>query len=298
MSTAQKHTRNALLAFLTGLIAAYGWMIAANITATIYYVGQTGDRTSAAEALAQNEWLQGFFYIGMQLILGLVVYRFIKRVEKEPLSFTAATSWFPKNTPARPHFTKGLTLALGMQLLAWVMMLFAGQVTFEGFGFTAYTIFQVLGYGLLMVIYNAFPAFFEELFFRGYIQNRLTRQRGPVLAISLTAVLFTVMHLGRYTDISALLYLLLMGILLGLLYHRTGALYLVIGFHFAWDFTSRYLTATDHPGLLLWTIREGGETNLTWAFIVTLILAIATFSKKGKGQPHDHSQLGQSHRHP
>ncbi|HEU4965702.1 MAG TPA: hypothetical protein VFV52_17975, partial [Bacilli bacterium] len=68
-----KHTRNALVAFLVGLVGTMVWMIVMNVVSTVYYTAQTGNRDAATEAIANNAWLQGGLYFGMELLLLLIV---------------------------------------------------------------------------------------------------------------------------------------------------------------------------------------------------------------------------------
>lgn len=69
----------------------------------------------------------------------------------------------------------------------------------------------------------------EELFYRGLVQNALVRWWGPLAGIATTAALFTFMH-GHSIRFPVVLEL---AIVLGVLYHRSGSLWLVIVFHAA-----------------------------------------------------------------
>jgi uncharacterized protein len=63
-----------------------------------------------------------------------------------------------------------------------------------------------------------FPALFEEVFFRGAVQNLLVRWwKKPLLAIMVTSLLFSFIHLSVYLFLSRAV----LGFVLGMLYHNT-----------------------------------------------------------------------------
>lgn len=80
-----------------------------------------------------------------------------------------------------------------------------------------------------IVIMAFFPALFEELFFRGAMQNLFARWwRKPYLAIVVTALVFSLIHLSVYLFLSRAI----LGFVLGLLYHKTRNIWVNIIAHF------------------------------------------------------------------
>jgi len=78
----------------------------------------------------------------------------------------------------------------------------------------------------------------EELLFRGYGFQRLLDAVGPAISIALLAVLFGWVHRGNpNAGPLGLANAVLVGILLALFYLRTRRLWLLIGLHWAWNFT-------------------------------------------------------------
>ncbi len=98
-------------------------------------------------------------------------------------------------------------------------------------------------YLISVFIIALLPAIFEETLFRGGIQNLLSRWfRMPVLAIVITALLFSAVH-GSYLGFLSRFAL---GFLLGWIYYRTGNIWLNIFGHFfnnAIAVTSLYLVS-------------------------------------------------------
>lgn len=74
-----------------------------------------------------------------------------------------------------------------------------------------------------------FPALFEELFFRGGLQNILVRlTRNPIMAIVITSLLFSLIHISIYLFLSRAI----LGFVLGLMYHKTKNIWVNVIAHF------------------------------------------------------------------
>lgn len=97
---------------------------------------------------------------------------------------------------------------------------------------------------------------FEELMFRGLIFNEMRRAMPHWLAIVLSGVVFGVAHMNPIQ----IMYTLPMGILLAILYYRTGSLWTPILVHIAWNICSvLFGLVIPHPtqGILLLLIGIG-----------------------------------------
>jgi membrane protease YdiL (CAAX protease family) len=82
---------------------------------------------------------------------------------------------------------------------------------------------------MAIVIMAFFPALFEEIFFRGAVQNLLERWwKMPLLAILVTSLLFSLIHMSVYLFLSRVL----LGFVLGLMYQRSKNLWVNIIAHF------------------------------------------------------------------
>lgn len=122
----------------------------------------------------------------------------------------------------------------------------------------------LLGYFLLFVA----VALSEELVFRGYTLQNLREEWGPAPALVVSALLFALFH-GLNPNFSWLAFLgiFLAGVLLGYGYLVTGALWLPMGLHFAWNFAegplfSFAVSGLAIPGLITW---EEGQPDLLWS---------------------------------
>ena len=88
-------------------------------------------------------------------------------------------------------------------------------------------IFNLLSLTLIMVF---FVSLVEEIIFRSILQNRLEIVLGSRKALIITSILFGLMHSG-YGNIYEILYISLVGALLGYLYYGTRSLLLVTLIH-------------------------------------------------------------------
>ena len=80
-----------------------------------------------------------------------------------------------------------------------------------------------------VVIMAFFPALFEEVFFRGALQNILVRWIGmPILAIIITSLLFSLIHMSVYLFLSRAV----LGFVLGLMYHKSKNIWVNVIAHF------------------------------------------------------------------
>lgn len=82
---------------------------------------------------------------------------------------------------------------------------------------------------MAIVIMAFFPALFEEIFFRGAVQNLLERWwKKPLLAVLVTSLFFSVIHISLYLFLSRAV----LGFVLGLMYQQSKNLWVNIVAHF------------------------------------------------------------------
>jgi uncharacterized protein len=84
-------------------------------------------------------------------------------------------------------------------------------------------------YIMAIFIMAFFPALFEEVFFRGAMQNLLEKWwKNPLLAILITSLVFSFIHFSVYLFLSRAV----LGFVLGLLYYKTKNIWVNIFAHF------------------------------------------------------------------
>jgi uncharacterized protein len=84
-------------------------------------------------------------------------------------------------------------------------------------------------YIVALFIMAFFPALFEEVFFRGTLQNLLVKWwKRPMLAIFVASIIFSLIHASLYLFISRII----LGFVLGLMYHKSKNIWVNIIAHF------------------------------------------------------------------
>ena len=103
---------------------------------------------------------------------------------------------------------------------------------------------------MALIIMAFFPALFEEIFFRGALQNLLERWwKRPMVALLVTSVLFSLIHMSLYLFLSRVA----LGFVLGLMYQRSKNLWVNIGAHF--------LNNAVALAQLFWIFRHTGKVD-------------------------------------
>jgi uncharacterized protein len=88
---------------------------------------------------------------------------------------------------------------------------------------------SVQEYIIALFIMAFFPAMFEEVFFRGTVQNLLVRWlQKPIVAILITSLLFSLIHASIYLFLSRAV----LGFALGLMFYKTKNIWVNIIAHF------------------------------------------------------------------
>lgn len=138
-----------------------------------------------------------------------------------------------------------LGIALGFMLFNTVCLLFTalGVVTWGGFnGWSA---------AFAPLLMSVLAAVGEELLFRGALFRVLEDSLGTTAAVALSALLFGLMHAGNpgATLLSNVAIALEAGVMLAAAYAWSRSLWLVIGIHFAWNFTEGGLYGAAVSGI-------------------------------------------------
>lgn len=131
-------------------------------------------------------------------------------------------------------------------------------------------------YLISLVVIGLLPGLFEEVCFRAGLQNVFTRWfKGPWIAIILTSIIFSVIHISYY----GFLVRFALGAILGLIFYYSGNLWLSSFFHFLYNglqVTALYVFSFSGKK----TPPKDIEENFPiWAGAVALVLIIFLFMK-------------------
>ncbi|MFN3782060.1 MAG: lysostaphin resistance A-like protein, partial [Candidatus Kapaibacteriota bacterium] len=179
-----------------------------------------------------------------------------------------------------PHFIYGFTLPL-LLFLPIFFVLFIHGIKPVGLS---------IG-GLLKSAYIiGFFALNEELIFRGILFQMLVDKRGNAWGIFLSSIVFATAHLfNPNIGIVSFMNIFLAGVILGLMYIKTGLLWLSVGFHFGWNLWQILLLGSPTSGINSGTsifetnitqlepIFFGGSFGIEGGLVATILLLITAY---------------------
>lgn len=130
-------------------------------------------------------------------------------------------------------------------------------------------------YIISLIVIAFLPALFEEMFFRGCLQNLFIKWfKGPWFAIILTAIIFSLVHLSFY----GFLVRFALGAVLGFIFYYSGSIWLNILFHFLFNgiqVTMLYI-------MTMKGVKEGKDIENSfplWMGIIALFFLLYLFKK-------------------
>ena len=155
--------------------------------------------------------------------------------------------------------TTGILLGIGMITLGFVLLLIMHEINFMGTNPQAYGI-------LLSVLLFVAVAFNEELIFRGYILGNLMLSMNRWVALLVSSVFFSLLHMGNaHFTLLGFFSILFAGLLLGLPYIFTRSLWLPIALHFSWNYFQGTIFGFSVSGNAEYSlIRQSRQTDTMW----------------------------------
>ena len=147
--------------------------------------------------------------------------------------------------PARPGWWRDLTFGLGLgagvMLVIFGLEIALGWLQVDGWAWRELSVQAWLRALWMALLTNLFVAVTEETVFRGYLLTGLAAAWGRRIGLLVMAILFSLPHflVGDARETNLLVFTLLLmipGVVLGLAYLRSRALWLPMGIHFAWNF--------------------------------------------------------------
>jgi len=119
-----------------------------------------------------------------------------------------------------------------------------------------------------------FPALFEEMLFRGVLQNFLTRWlKKPVVVIVITSLLFSLIHASYYLFISRFI----LGYALGLLFYYTKNIWVNIFAHFINNFIALSALFYANMNKKAVAVNDADIKLPVWSIIITVAILYGLF---------------------
>jgi membrane protease YdiL (CAAX protease family) len=124
----------------------------------------------------------------------------------------------------------GLLLGFLIIFMGFLTLLFTNEISIQSFDFNFTEL--LLNAGLFICV-----AISEEILCRGYMLSNLMKSYNKYVALAISAVLFSLLHIANdFISILNLFDLFIAGILLGICYIFTRRLWFAIALHFSWNF--------------------------------------------------------------
>lgn len=200
------------------------------------------------------------FHLIVFMGLYSIVYTwaFIRIVDRRPLvslGLYRSGGWLS-------DFVKGVVLAALLLGVIFLISIWSGSITVEGFARPAPEGGSVVKYFFGILIAFLFVGFYEEIMFRGYILQRLMERSSVPVAVILSSIVFALLHgANPGADLVGLLNTVVISVMLSALYLRTRSLWMPIGFHFAWDFFLGYVYSLPVSGIPLYGLLDVVEVD-------------------------------------
>lgn len=194
------------------------------------------------------------FIVAFLTLIGnfIVIWLFMKFVDKKPFSSLG----FEKGDIWR-DILKGFVFGFIIMLIGFSILIMTKQIEFININLDLFSFF--LSFALYI-----FVAISEEILLRGYVLKNLMFSFHNYIALIISSVIFSLMHIGNpHINLFSLFELFIAGILLGLPYILTKKLWFSIALHFSWNFFQGTIFGFNVSGQEHYSIIETKFRNAT-----------------------------------
>ncbi|MCB0629160.1 MAG: type II CAAX endopeptidase family protein [Saprospiraceae bacterium] len=189
------------------------------------------------------------------LVVGSMASLFIVRqlISKQPLR-SAGLGFFKW----QPEFGEGWILGAVLVIIGYLLMLISGMARSTGQEF----IFSTF---LWWILFFLIQPFFEELIFRGFLMSLLGRYFNLKVALIVSSFAFAIVHADNDGfSIISFVTITLAGFLFGLLFMKSGQLWLPTGMHAAWNFMQGVVFGFPTSGVKTYALLDTTTSGPAW----------------------------------
>jgi uncharacterized protein len=227
---------------LSALLSVLAFLIAGYLAAAV-----AGDHVLRFEAIFRP----------LLAVLLLGVFSWLLAVANHVEEHRVAAQGLPLTQGWTRQFVLGCAFGLVLVILAVIPLAIWGNLSFR----TTLTLHNMARVLMVLGVLTS-GALAEELMFRGYPFQRLVEGIGAAGAIVVFSVLFGVVHLSNPgATVWGLVNTVAIGVLLSVIYLRTGSLWMPWGFHFAWNTALGIVLGLPVSGLRLFNVAMHGTAN-------------------------------------
>jgi membrane protease YdiL (CAAX protease family) len=231
-----------IFAIVAQLIGGFIFVLGVFVPAFRHLLQAPADSVSSAW-----EEVLRFGILNLVSLLSVLIANAISAIWLERRSF--ASTGFQVHKGWVKDFTWGLALGAAALTIAVGIAAAAGATTFTLQNGDFATLAQSFAF---FVIFFLIAAAFEEALIRGFVFQALEHNTGAVVAISITSLIFGILHLQNDdVTIFSTFNTILAGVWLGIAYLMTRSLWLATGLHFSWNFIMAYVFGLPVSGIKL-----------------------------------------------
>jgi hypothetical protein len=161
-------------------------------------------------------------------------------------------------TQWQAEWKEGLLLGAILVIVGYLLLLISGMIHSTGREFILSTFLWWLSFFLIQ-------PFLEELVFRGFLMSLLGRYFNLTVALIVSSFAFAIVHADNEGfSIIGFLTITLAGFLFGLLFMKSGQLWLPTAMHSAWNFMQGVIFGFPTSGIRTYGILETTATGPGW----------------------------------
>ncbi|WP_170110745.1 CPBP family intramembrane glutamic endopeptidase [Flavilitoribacter nigricans] len=212
-----------------------------------------------AAALASGDmadspaWILNLTYL--VVIIGTMAALFIVRKLISKQSLVSAGLATDKGVR---EFGEGWLLGMVLVTVGYVLLVISGMAASTGFNFQPATL---IGWFVLFLL----QPFAEELLFRGYLMSLLARYFNIKVAVLISALVFALVHASNDGfSTMGFITISIAGLLFGLLFLKTGQLWLATGMHAAWNFMQGVAYGFPTSGIRTYSLTNTTTSGPDW----------------------------------
>lgn len=182
-------------------------------------------------ALLLNRLISKFGALLSVLIPGLAL---LKWVDKRPVTLLGIGYY----KGAVRDFTRSMFMGFIIVTFSVLILWLTGWASYSFNGFSI----DILLYLLCCLIVAIISAAYEEVLFRGYIFQSLIEGSNFWITLGIYSLLFGAAHIGNpQATVFTVMFAVIAGLFLGVIYYKTRTLWMCIGVHFMWNWTMALL---------------------------------------------------------
>lgn len=242
----------------------YGATMLATIALYLIYIFQAGGVQEIASA--GKRMLQSTLYVTLigDVAAGVILYLFYRKdQQRRKEGFSGNRKNFVWAPPVIWFSVIVLAIAIGQFLNDFIQVIHLNDL-FPGYSQVSEKAFGGQSMGLMILVVGIIGPVCEELMFRGIIFHRLKDWIRPEIAIVVSAVLFGIYH----GNVVQFFYATCMGIMLAIVYDKTGTLWTSIVAHVAANLWSLFGSG---PWNALW---QGIPAGMIFSVVIEILLCV------------------------